>query len=185
MVSTLAPSRRQNAASLSTACGSVPSGGVRMHQRFSNNSAKPASGPECSVPATGWAGTKCTVSGRCAPMSRTTEPLTEPTSDTTAPGLRCGPISLATAPQTPTGTHTMTRSAPSTACALVSTTLSAMPSSATRARVLGERAVATISRTAPCARAALAMDEPIKPGPMMAMVSNSGLVIGGPRRSRP
>ncbi len=91
IVSTLAPSRRQNAASRSTACGSVPSGGVRMHQRFSNSSAKPASGPECSVPATGCAGTKCTLFGRCWPMSRTTEPFTEPTSDTTAPALRCGP----------------------------------------------------------------------------------------------
>ena len=28
-------------------------GGVRMHQRLTNNSAKPASGPEYSVPATG------------------------------------------------------------------------------------------------------------------------------------
>jgi len=33
-------------------------GGVRMHQRLTNNSAKPASGPEYSVPATGCAGTK-------------------------------------------------------------------------------------------------------------------------------
>ena len=55
-------------------------------------------------------------------MSRTTEPLTEPTSETIAPGIRCGPISLATAPQAPTGMQTMTRSAPSTAAALVSTT---------------------------------------------------------------
>ena len=109
-----------------------------MHQRFSNSSAKPASGPECSVPATGWAGTKCTVFGRCGPMSRTTEPFTEPTSETVAPGLRCGPISLATAPQTPTGTQTMTRSAPSTASALVSVTVSARPSSTTRLRVFGE-----------------------------------------------
>ena len=31
-----------------------------MHQRPWNSSAKPASGPECSVPATGWPGTKCT-----------------------------------------------------------------------------------------------------------------------------
>ena len=37
---------------------SAPSGGVRMHQRLSNSSAKPASGPEYSVPATGCAGTK-------------------------------------------------------------------------------------------------------------------------------
>ena len=90
MVSTLAPSRRQKAASLSTACGSAPSGGVRMHQRLTNSSAKPASGPEYSVPATGCAGTKCTLFGRCGAMSRTTAPLTEPTSETMAPGARCG-----------------------------------------------------------------------------------------------
>ena len=49
-------------------------------------------------------------------MSRTTEPLTEPTSDRIAPGLRCGPISLATSPLAPTGIETMTRSASFTAC---------------------------------------------------------------------
>ena len=59
-----------------------------------NSSAKPESGPECSVPATGCAGTKCTPAGRCGAMSRTTAPLTEPTSETIAPGLRCGAISL-------------------------------------------------------------------------------------------
>ena len=50
-------------------------------------------------------------------MSRTTVPFTEPTSDTIAPGARCGPISFATGPQAPTGMQTMTRSAPSTAAA--------------------------------------------------------------------
>ena len=49
-------------------------------------------------------------------MSRTTEPFTEPTSDRIAPGFRCGPISLATAPQAPTGIETITRSASLTAC---------------------------------------------------------------------
>ena len=52
----------------------------------------------------------------------------------------------------------MTRSAPSTASALVSTTWSAMPSSTTRLRVASERAVATIVRTAPCSRAARAIE---------------------------
>ena len=37
-----------------TAVGIVmPGGGVTMAQRPSNSSAKPESGPECSVPATG------------------------------------------------------------------------------------------------------------------------------------
>ena len=34
-----------------------------MHQRSSNRLAKPASGPDCSVPAMGWAGRKCTPLG--------------------------------------------------------------------------------------------------------------------------
>src|SRR5208282_5198746 len=170
----LAPSARQNAASFSTAAGSVPSGGVRMHQRPTNSSAKPASGPECSVPATGCAGTKCTPAGRCGAMSRTMAALTEPTSETTAPGLRCGAISSATSPQTPTGTQAMTRSAPATAAAFVSTTWSASPSSATRRRVAAERALATLARTAPCARAARAIEEPMRPTP----ISASRLKIG-------
>ena len=44
---------------LASASGSVSGSGVRMHQRSRNSSAKPDSGPECSVPATGWPGTKC------------------------------------------------------------------------------------------------------------------------------
>src|ERR1700733_15197499 len=68
----------------------------------------------------------------------------------------------------------MTRSAPATAAALVSTTWSASPSSATRRRVAAERALATISRTAPCARAARAIEEPIRPTPISASRLNSG-----------
>src|SRR6201986_502458 len=69
MISTLAPSPAQKARSLSVAAGSVASGGVRMHQRLMNSSAKPESGPECSVPATGCAGTKCTFAGRFGAIS--------------------------------------------------------------------------------------------------------------------
>ena len=116
-------------------------------------------------------------------MSRTMAPLTEPTSETIAPGLRCGAISLAISPQAPTGAQTMTRSAPATAAALVSTTWSASPSSATRRRVAAERALATISRTAPCARAARAIDEPIRPTPISArrLKSGAGLVTASRR----
>ena len=35
-----------------------------MHHRFTNNVANPASGPDCSVPATGCAGTRWACSGR-------------------------------------------------------------------------------------------------------------------------
>ena len=41
-----------------TASGAVARSGIRMHQRPRKSSAKPASGPECSVPATGWPGAK-------------------------------------------------------------------------------------------------------------------------------
>ena len=58
-----------------------------MHQRLSNSSAKPASGPEYSVPATGCAGTNCTPFGRWGCTWATTDALTEPTSETMAPGL--------------------------------------------------------------------------------------------------
>ena len=57
MISTLAPIASHNARTCATACGSAPSGGVRMDQRLTNSVAKPASGPDCSVPATGCAGT--------------------------------------------------------------------------------------------------------------------------------
>src|SRR5262245_36447388 len=139
-----------------------------MHQRFTNNSANPASGPECSVPATGWAGTRWMPAGTWGAMSRSTADLTEPTSDRIAPRARCGPISFAAAPLWPTGMQTITRSALSTAAALVSTTWSASPSSSARRRVAAERAVATMLRTTPCARAARAIEEPIRPTPISA-----------------
>ena len=50
----------------------------------------------------------------------------------------------------------------------------------TLARLRRTRRMVTIVRTAPCARAARAIEEPIKPGPMMAMVSNSGSVMQRP-----
>ena len=49
--------------------------GVRMHQRLVKSSAKPEFGPDCSVPATGWPGMKCTPGGICGPTSRTTARL--------------------------------------------------------------------------------------------------------------
>ncbi len=55
-----------------------------------NISAKPAAGPECSVPATGWPGMKCTPAGTKGPRSRSAAPLTEPTSVRMAPGRSAG-----------------------------------------------------------------------------------------------
>src|SRR5438046_2905252 len=65
MISTYAPAPVQNEASFATALGLVPSGGVNMLQRLKKRVEKPASGPDCSVPATGCDGTKWTVAGRC------------------------------------------------------------------------------------------------------------------------
>src|SRR5437764_4654068 len=117
MISTLAPSALQNADSFSVAAGSVPSTGVRMHQRLTKSSANPESGPEFSVPATGCAGMKCTPLGICGAMSAITVCLTEPASDTMQPGLSLGAIALATAPHAPTGVQTITRSASTQAAA--------------------------------------------------------------------
>src|SRR5438067_10879092 len=98
MISTYAPAPVQNEASFATALGSVPSGGVRMVQRLKKSVENPASGPDSSVPATGCDGTKWTMLGRCGTIALMIEALTEPTSDTIVPGLRCGPISRAIAP---------------------------------------------------------------------------------------
>ena len=56
IVSTVAPRASQNATRARTCARSASAGGVTMHQRRWNNEAKPASGPLCSVPATGCAG---------------------------------------------------------------------------------------------------------------------------------
>src|SRR5262249_4535943 len=53
-----------------------------------------------------------------------------------------------------------------------------MPSSATRRRVAAERAVAMIERAASCARAARAIEEPIRPMPISARRLKSGVFMG-------
>ena len=74
--------------SSATASGGVSSGGVMMHQRCWNRVAKPASGPLCSVPATGWAG--MTVwPGSAARSAWVIDCLDEPTSLIIASGGSC------------------------------------------------------------------------------------------------
>src|ERR1700679_3821973 len=96
MISTEAPSPSQKLFNRATAAGSVPAGGVRMHQRLSNRLAKPDSGPEYSVPARGWAGTNATPGGTDGAISRIAAFFTEPTPDRMAPAARCGATSAAT-----------------------------------------------------------------------------------------
>ena len=167
MVSTFEPIARQRRDRRSVASG-VSATGVSRHQRLSKSSGKPLVGPECSVPARGWAGTKRTVSGRCGATASITAAFTEPTSLTVAPGFRCGPISAATSPIAPTGTQSTTRSAPATASAAVSTTRSQSPSSAATARVSAERAVPTISPARPSRRIRRPIDPAISPSPISA-----------------
>src|ERR1700719_3857913 len=111
------------------------------------------------------------------------EALTDPTSDTIAPGLRCGPISRAIAPMTPTGAQRMTRSAASTAAAAVSMTRSASASSIALARTALDVSVAMISCASPLRGQPRARDEPIRPMPMRARRWNKGSLSGPPRPS--
>jgi hypothetical protein len=108
--------------------------------------------------------------GSCGAICATTEPLTEPTSETIAPGLRRGPIASATAPQAPTGTQ--------------SDDEVGVPTTPRRRRwnassAMAELAVARDRRTSESVvrddvparftylrRAARAMDEPISPMPI-------------------
>ena len=60
---------------------------------------------------------KCTPAGTCGCICAMTDALVEPTSVRIAPGFSAGAISSATAPDAPTGTETMTRSASRTASA--------------------------------------------------------------------
>ena len=117
ITSILEPARRHSSATVSTAAGSVPSSGVRMHQRPSNRLSKPASGPDFSVPAMGWAGTKGTPSGRLGTTASITACFTEPTSVTIWPAARAGAIALATASLLPTGVDSTISPAPRTASA--------------------------------------------------------------------
>ena len=98
------------AAPARTACSFSTARGVGARRRRQDapaaveQLAKPASGPDCSVPAMGWAGMKCTPLRHDAGRHRAiTAPLTEPTSVTIAPGFRCGAIAFASSPKAPTG----------------------------------------------------------------------------------
>ena len=169
--STWLPSAFQKASSLSTAPASLSGSGVRMVQRPSNRSSRAASGPEFSVPATGWAGTKCTPLGMCGSMSAITVCFTEPTSDTMQPGLSDEAIAAAAGPQAPTGVQTITRSASFTAAARSVPQWSASFSLLARAAVSALRVAATIDVASPRLRASSAIEPPISPMPISAILS--------------
>ncbi len=153
MTSTLAPIATQNACSFSTAAGSVPAGGVRMHQRFTNSSGSrsPDRSVQCrllDVPAR-----NARHSANGGPRPRTTAPFHRADIGDDRAGFEMRRNFFR---DRPAGAD---RDAQDhevgvfhRASAFVSTTRSTIPSSFTRARVAGERAVVTISPASPCAR---------------------------------
>src|SRR5471032_2998500 len=151
-----------------------------MVQRPSNRSSKAASGPEFSVPATGCAGTKCTPLGMCGSMSAITVCFTEPTSETMQPGFSFAAIALVAAPQAPTGVQTITRSASSTAAARSVPQWSTSFSLLATAAVSGLRVAATILWARPRLRASSAIEPPIRPMPISAILLKSGPLICTP-----
>ena len=141
IVSTLAPSASQNVDQRRRRCaGSAPSGGVTMHQRLWNSVAKPASGPLCSVPATGCAG--MTVAAGQAPRRAPRRSLCLRRADIADHRVRLAArrrSPRAASPIAPTGTHRMTRSASATAAPAVSQIVVDKPALARRARAPRDR----------------------------------------------
>jgi hypothetical protein len=166
MISTFMPARRQRSRTVRTALASVPGGGVRMHQRWRNSSGNPASGPECSVPATGWPGTTWTCLGSAARIASRARVLHEPTSVTMAPALRCGAIAAQTGPIASIGTQTTTRSAPWALLPASASARSTKPSSSALARTAGFASWPTISPARRCCFSTQPSDAPIKPSPI-------------------
>ena len=85
----------------------------------------------------------------------------------------------------PTGVHSITQSAPSTALAGSGSTQSAIPSSITRSSVFWVRALTTISAAmSPRWRAIRATEEPISPTPRSASRLKTGSAMGLPHEFR-
>ena len=145
MVSTLAPSARQNAASRSTAAGSVPSRRRQDAPAVDEQFGEAGVGAGILGAGDRMRGHEMHARGQMRRHVAHDRALDRADVGDDRAGFEMrADLGCATAPQAPTGMQTITRSAPSTAAALVSTTWSAMPSSATRLRVAAERAVATI-----------------------------------------
>ncbi len=90
---------------------------------------------------------------RPAPAARhraRTEILVDPTSVSTLPGDRRGAMAAAISASAPTGTQSMTQSAPTTARSDRAPRRSAMPSSVTRAQTASLASQAMISAASPC-----------------------------------
>ena len=101
-------------------------------------------------------------------MSLTMAPLTEPTSEMIAPGLRCARDLLRHRSAGADGNAEDDEIGVLDRFRIGRHTWSTMPSSITRARVFSERAVVTISAARPWSFAARAIEPPIRPKPISA-----------------
>ena len=135
---------------------------------------------------------KWTPSGRCGATASITARLTEPTSVTVAPGFRNGAISRATSPIAPTGTQSITRSAPSTASAAVVADLGEAEGGGLGAGRRGAGVAGDAGRL-PVRRSAWLIEDAISPRPIRATCGvghqartpmNSRDRIDHPRRRR-
>ena len=148
-----------------------------MHQRSSKSSAKPASGPDCSVPATGWDGTKYKSCRRLVAASAIA-PLTDPTSMISAPGIACVFNNAHSSVIAPTGVASTINCVSLTATAKSGATSSTAPIVLARSEISPLRSKAVSVLTSPALRNARARDEPIRPGPMIAARAMVGSGIG-------
>ena len=123
-----------------------------------------------------------------APSPRTTAPLTEPTSETMAPGFSAGAISAATAPagadRHAEDDEVGARARPRPRS---SVTTSARPSSRARARTASAASVTTTVVASPVARGPpRAIDEPIRPMPIERdALEDAAAASAGAARTRP
>src|ERR1700722_12269569 len=112
-----------------------------------------------------------------------TAPLTEPTSETMVPCLSAGAIARPIESLAPTGAQRTTQSARAAARARSSVTRSPSPSAFARSKTSMDEAARTMRRAAWRWRAARAIDDPIRPPPIIASSSKIGSARGAPSRS--
>ena len=151
--------------------------GVKIHHLPLKSSAKPASGPDFSVPAIGWPGTKKTSLGKIGKIESIRCFFTEPTSVIIVPLLRKGAISHTILSIAPTGTPRTIRSESLTDSRILSSTLSTIFKFLIFSLVslLLEKAVVSFANVFNLKTRA--RDEFIKPKPMNVTLLNLSIFI--------
>ena len=120
--------------------------------------------------------------GRCGSISATTAPLTEPTSETIAPGLRRARSARRSRRWRRPGCRGSRNRRSATARAIRRDDV-AKASALARSSTPSERSARTIAAPRAARRAARAIDEPISPTPMIASRSKIGSASGSWSRS--